>query len=105
MGTTTDPPPARRAPARAGRGWTLLSNHGHVLVCLARDPRMRVRDVAATVGLTERACYRIVSDLVAAGLLRRERVGRSNRYTIELTASAGHPAWRGMSAARLLDIS
>ncbi len=104
MGTTADPAPAR-ARSRAGRGWTLLSNHGHVLVCLARDPRMRVRDVAAAVGLTERACYRIVSDLVAAGLLRRERVGRSNRYTIELTASAGHPAWRGMSASRLLDIS
>lgn len=103
MGATPDPPHAG-GPVPAGRGWTLLSNHGHVLVCLARNPRMRVRDVAATVGLTERACYRIVSDLVAAGMLTRERVGRSNHYAVDVTASQHHPAWRGMSARSLLDI-
>ncbi|MGO8686290.1 MAG: helix-turn-helix transcriptional regulator [Candidatus Dormibacteria bacterium] len=86
------------------REWTLLSNHGHVLVCLARDPEMRMRDIAQSVGITERACYRIVGDLEQAGLVRRERVGRNNRYTIDRTASMRHPLWRGMRAAQLLAI-
>jgi DNA-binding MarR family transcriptional regulator len=93
--------PADRATA-ARRPWTLLSNHGHVLVCLARDPDMRMRDIALSVGITERACYRIVGDLEAAGLVRRERVGRNNRYTIDLAASMRHPAWRGVRAVELL---
>jgi DNA-binding MarR family transcriptional regulator len=94
-------PQADRATA-SRRPWTLLSNHGHVLVCLARDPEMRMRDIALAVGITERACYRIVGDLEGAGLVRRERVGRNNRYTIDLSASMSHPAWRGVSAVDLL---
>jgi DNA-binding Lrp family transcriptional regulator len=100
MSPTTDPlpdhPPAPRRP------WALLSNHGHVLVCLARDPNMRMRDIGAAVGITERACYRIVRDLEEAGLVRRQRVGRNNRYLIDLAASMRHPAWRGVRAADLL---
>jgi hypothetical protein len=94
--TTADPVASSR------RAWTLLSNHGHVLVCLARNPEMRMRDIAQSVGITERACYRIVGDLEQAGLLRRERVGRNNRYTIDRAASARHPLWRGMRASQLL---
>lgn len=86
----------------ARRPWTLLSNHGHVLVCLARDPHMRMRDIALTVGITERACYRIVGDLEEAGLVRRNRVGRNNHYEIDLAASMRHPAWRGVRAVELL---
>jgi len=108
MSPTTDPPPDNDASSPDGaagrRPWTLLSNHGHVLVCLARDPHMRVRDIAATVGITERACYRIVGDLERAGMLRRERVGRNNRYVVDLAASLRHPAWRGVRAADLLAI-
>jgi DNA-binding IclR family transcriptional regulator len=84
------------------RQWTLLSNHGHVLVCLARDPHMRMRDIAQSVGITERACYRIVGDLEEAGLVRRNRVGRNNHYEIDLAASMRHPAWRGVRAVDLL---
>jgi hypothetical protein len=84
--------------------WTLLSNHGHVLLCVARDPEMRMRDIAQSVGITERACYRIVGDLEAAGLIRRERVGRNNRYTIDRAASMRHPLWQGVRAAQLLSI-
>ncbi|MCZ2859856.1 helix-turn-helix transcriptional regulator [Blastococcus sp. VKM Ac-2987] len=66
----------------SGAGWTFLSNHGHVLVSLAADPDVRMRDVAARVGITERAVQMIVGDLEQAGYVIRERVGRRNRYTV-----------------------
>ena len=97
------PTPSRSAPdvraestARAGidpRGpsWTFFSNHAHVLVCLARDPAQRLRDVAATVGITERAVQKIVADLEAGGVLSRRREGRRNRYTIRDDVPLRHP--------------
>jgi DNA-binding MarR family transcriptional regulator len=63
-------------------GWTFLSNHSHVIICLARDPEIRMRDVATLVGITERAAIRIVVDLEDAGYIKKERIGRRNRYTI-----------------------
>ena len=71
--------------------WTFLSNHTHVLVCLAIDGDQRVRDVADRVGLTERAVQNILADLEKAGLIQRERVGRRNRYTLELDVPLRHP--------------
>lgn len=71
-------------------GWTFLSNHAHVLVCLARDPEARLRDVAAAVGITERAVQKIVSDLVAAGVLTKTRRGRRNEYEINKWAPLRH---------------
>jgi hypothetical protein len=62
--------------------WTFLTNHSHVLICLARDPKLRLRDLAEQVGITERAVQGIVKDLVAAGCLTRYREGRRNRYDI-----------------------
>ena len=59
-------------------GWTILSNHGHVLLCLDRDPEMRLRDVADMVGITERAVQKIVADLEDSELLTRTKVGRCN---------------------------
>lgn len=70
--------------------WTFLSNHGHVLVCLARDPGARMRDVAEAVGITERAVQQIVGDLVAQGYLMKDKVGRRNRYQIRRTAHFRH---------------
>ena len=64
--------------ASPARHWTFLSNHAHVLVCLAQDPDARLRDVALSVGITERAVQKIVSDLAAAGVIERERAGRRN---------------------------
>lgn len=72
------------------RSWTFLSNHAHVLVCLAMDPDARLRDVAASVGITERAVQKIVSDLEAAGVLVRERSGRRNSYRLNLEAPLRH---------------
>jgi predicted transcriptional regulator len=72
-------------------GWTFLSNHSHVLICLAGDPSVRMRDVASRVGITERAVQRIVSDLEAIGVLRRIREGRQNRYEINRDHPMRHP--------------
>lgn len=66
----------------ARSGWTFLSNHAKVLTCLADDPTMRLRDVAATVGITERAAQSIVADLADGGYVTRTRVGRRNHYTV-----------------------
>lgn len=71
--------------------WTLLSNHGHVLVCLALDPEIRMRDVATRVGITERAVQQIVRDLSEGGFVITERVGRRNRYTLVPGARFRHP--------------
>lgn len=79
------------AAATSGRQWTFLSNHGHVLVCLARDPEARLRDVAQAVGITERAVQKIVADLEAAGVLVRERTGRRNRYQLDYERPLRHP--------------
>ncbi len=65
-----------------GGTWTFLTNHSHVLICLARDPQLRLRDLAEQVGITERAVQGIVNDLEAAGCLTRHREGRRNRYEI-----------------------
>lgn len=86
----------------SGRQWTFLSNHAHVLVCLASDPGARLRDVAAQVGITERAVQKIVSDLESAGVLTRERDGRRNRYHMALDRPLRHPIERHRSIGALL---
>lgn len=63
--------------------WTFLSNHGRALLCIARDPEIRLRDIATTLGITERRAYDIVNDLSAAGYVLKERDGRRNRYHIQ----------------------
>ena len=72
-------------------GWTFLSNHTHVLVCLASDGDQTLREVAAKVGVTERAVQRIVAELEQAGVLRRTRDGRRNIYAIDATVPLRHP--------------
>ena len=71
--------------------WTFLTNHAHVLLCVARDPGIRLRDVAAAVGITERAAQRIVAELVEAGYLERTRSGRRNRYELHPELPLRHP--------------
>jgi predicted ArsR family transcriptional regulator len=67
------------------RTWTFLTNHAHVLLCIATDSGARLRDVATTVGITERAAQRIVTELVEDGYLERSRVGRRNTYRVNPT--------------------
>ena len=101
-------PPERRgarAPAEpppATRHWTFLSNHGHVLVCLARDPAARLRTVAAQVGITERAVQKILADLDEAGVVERRREGRRNRYRLRTDLPLRHPIEAHRTVAALL---
>jgi DNA-binding IclR family transcriptional regulator len=66
----------------AAPGWAFLTSHAQVLVCIARDPGVRLRDIGDRVGITERAAHRIVADLADAGYITRQRTGRRNHYTI-----------------------
>ena len=63
--------------------WTLLSTHGRALLCIAHDPGVRLRDIAAQLGITERSAYAIVSDLAEGGYITKERDGRRNRYQVQ----------------------
>lgn len=83
--------------------WTLLSNHGHVLVCIARDPDIRIRDVAAAVGLTDRAVHGIITDLVEAGFVEKARFGRRNHYSVHPEAPLRHPIEKDHHVGELLD--
>jgi hypothetical protein len=83
--------------------WTFLSNHLHVLACIARDPGIRLRDVATMVGITERAAQSMVADLAHAGYLTRLRVGRRNRYEVHRNAPLRHPLDEGLTIGVLLD--
>lgn len=65
------------------QNWTFLTNHGRSLLCIARDPDVRLRDIAATLGITERSAYGIVNDLVDAGYVLKSREGRRNRYQVQ----------------------
>jgi len=86
-----------------GSSWTLLSNHGHVLVCIASDPHMRLRDVAEKVGITERAVQRIVLELEQANMLSREREGRRNRYRIIAQQPLRHPLEKRHTVGELVE--
>jgi predicted ArsR family transcriptional regulator len=97
------PVPAVQREAWADAHWTFLTNHAHVLLCLAADPGARVRDVAEQVGITERATLRILHDLVADGYVKAERVGRRNRYRLHLDEPMRHPMERGRRIGALVD--
>ena len=82
--------------------WTFLSNHGHVLICLAKDPDSRLRDLAALVGITERAVQSIISDLEQSGAITRTRQGRRNRYEVHDDVPLRHPVEAPSTIADLL---
>jgi predicted transcriptional regulator len=84
------------------RFW-LLSNHGLVLLAVARDPTARICDYAQAVGITERACQRILNDLTEAGFVSRHRVGRRNHYHIHSTKTMRHPLVSMQQVSDLLD--
>jgi predicted ArsR family transcriptional regulator len=84
--------------------WTFLSNHAQVLLCIAHDPGVRLRDIGDQVGITERAAHRIVSELDAAGYLTRQRDGRRNRYTISRERPLPDRVARNQRIGDLLEI-
>jgi len=84
--------------------WSFLTNHAQVLICLAEDPDIRLRDIGDFVGITERAAHRIVGDLIAADYVSRERNGRRNRYTVRHHLPLPDPLARGQKVGDLLEI-
>ncbi len=84
--------------------WTFLTNHGHVLVCIAGDPGIRGRDIATRVGITERAAQAIIADLVGEGYVNRTRIGRRNHYEINPDQPLRHPVEQPHSVGELLQL-
>jgi Winged helix-turn-helix DNA-binding len=84
--------------------WTFLSNHGQVLLCIARDPDVRLREIGDQIGITERAAHRIVGELADAGYILRRRNGRRNRYTITSHLGLPDPLARDRSIGDLLSV-
>jgi DNA-binding Lrp family transcriptional regulator len=82
--------------------WRFLSNHTQVLLCIQRDPDVRFRDIAAMVGITERAAQRIVADLIESGYIESERIGRRNHYRVNADIAMRHPAQEGHDVGELL---
>ncbi len=77
--------------AAAHSSWTFFTNHAHVLICLASNPDLRIRDLAPMVGITERAVQRILRELAEGGFLEIEKVGRRNHYTVQPNSHLRHP--------------
>ena len=84
--------------------WTFLTNHGHVLVCIATDPGVRGRDIAARVGITERAAQAIIADLASEGYVTRTRIGRRNHYEINPDRPLRHPVEQPHSIGEFLQV-
>ena len=102
----TRPPRGSTAarPAPAAAPWTFLSNHAHVLICIAEDPETRMRDLAARVGVTERAVQRIIGDLEEAGYLSRSREGRRNHYRVTASRPLRHPIEQHCGTDQLIEL-
>jgi DNA-binding IclR family transcriptional regulator len=88
-----------------GQGWQFVTNHTQVLLCIARDPQIRLREIADDVGITLGSAQRILADLVEAGYVTRQRDGRRNRYVINRDAPMlRHTAQDGHNIGGLLDL-
>ncbi len=94
--------PTKEEPKPIEANWTFLTNYSHVLICLALQPDLRMREVADKVGITERAVQRIVADLEGAGVLTRNKDGRRNQYDINLKLKLRHPVEAHCTVADLL---
>jgi len=84
--------------------WGFLTNHAHVLLCVARDPQSRARDIAEQVGITERATQRILADLIADGYVTRTKVGRRNDYKVNPSGRLRHPVFRDLPIGPLIEV-
>jgi DNA-binding MarR family transcriptional regulator len=85
-------------------GWSFLTNHAQVLLCIGHDPGIRLREIGDAVGITERAAHRIVVELAAAGYISRTRNGRRNRYTIQSHLPLPDPLAREQKIGDLLAV-
>lgn len=97
-------PQGARVGAGSGHRWTFLSNHAHVLVTLAQDPAILIREIAARTGITERAVTNILSDLEQEGLVERRREGRRNTYEVHLDQPLRHPIEQHRTVGELIEL-
>ncbi len=86
------------------RHWTLLTNHGRILLLIAQQPQLRIRDLAQAAGVTERTAQSIVTDLEGSGYITRERTGRRNTYSVNRKQPFRHPAESGHKVSELIDL-
>jgi hypothetical protein len=86
------------------RSWTFLTNHARVLLCVAQDPGVRLRDIAASLDITERSAFGILTDLVEAGYVVKEKDGRRNRYHIQAHLPLPEPAGRERTIGQVLAV-
>jgi predicted transcriptional regulator len=84
--------------------WTFLTNYAHTILCLARDPGIRISEVAREVGITERAAARILHDLAVDGYISSERIGRRNHYTVHADRPLRHPLEQHRTIGDLLGL-
>jgi hypothetical protein len=84
--------------------WSFLTNHARVLLCIASDPGARLRDIAASLGITERSAYGIVTDLTSAGYVVKQKDGRRNRYQIQAHLPLPEPASQEPAIGEVLDL-
>ena len=84
--------------------WSFLTNHARVLMCIAHDPGIRLRDIASTLGITERTAYGIVTDLTEGGYVVKEKDGRRNRYQIQAHVPLREPITRERTIGEVLDV-
>jgi DNA-binding MarR family transcriptional regulator len=86
----------------AAASWTFLTNHARVLLCIAHDPGVRLRDIAARLDITERSAYGIVTDLARAGYVVKQKDGRRNRYQIQAHLPLPEPSSREPTLGEIL---
>ncbi len=84
--------------------WNFLTNHARALICIAHDPGVRLRDIAATLGITERTAFGIVSDLIAGGYVVKDKEGRRNRYSIQTDLPLGEVVGRERTIGEVLEL-
>ena len=84
--------------------WSFLTNHARVLMCIAHDPGIRLRDIASTLGITERTAYGIVTDLTEAGYVVKHKDGRRNRYQIQAHLPLPEPDSRERTIGEILTL-
>jgi hypothetical protein len=84
--------------------WSFLTNHAQALVCITHDPGVRLRDIAATLGITERSAFGIVTDLTTAGYVVKDKDGRRNRYRIQAHLPLPEPIGRERTIGEVLDL-
>jgi hypothetical protein len=105
MSTPDNPPATRTAPSSgSSSSWTFLTNHGHVLLAVAMNPDIRIKELAGTVGITTRHALLILRDLEEAGYVHRERVGRATHYTVHSSRPFRHPTAAAHQVQELIAI-